>query len=98
MERHDNLLYEGREIIMTMLAVFRSRAQTLEFVSRLRTAGVPVQTVSTPAEAGVGCGISAKFEEQFYPRVRIIFGKKKYSSFSGFMKNSSGGFFYFSRS
>ncbi len=76
-----------------MLAVFRSRAQTLEFVSRLRTAGV-----STPAEAGVGCGISAKFEEQFYPRVRIIFGKKKYSSFSGFMKNTSGGFFYFSRS
>ncbi len=79
---------------MTMLAVFRSRAQTLDFVSRLRAAGVPAQTVATPADAGVGCGISARFEESFLPRVKILLGKRPYSSFSGFMKNRSGTFVY----
>ncbi len=44
---------------MTVLAVFRSRSQTLDFLSRLRNAGVPSQAVNTPREAGVGCVISA---------------------------------------
>ncbi|MDE7158731.1 MAG: DUF3343 domain-containing protein [Clostridiales bacterium] len=79
---------------MTMLAVFRSRAQTIDFVTYLRGAGVPVQTVSTPKEAGVGCGISARFDESFFPRVRFFLSKKSYSSFSGFMKNSGGRFAY----
>lgn len=79
---------------MTMLAVFRSRAQTLDFVSRLKAAGVPVQTVATPPAAGVGCGISAKFEENFFPRVSFLIGKRPYSSFSGFMKERGGSFVY----
>ncbi len=79
---------------MTMLAVFRSRAQALEFVSVLRGAGVPVQTVSTPKEAGVGCGISAKFDERFLARAKFLLGKKRYSSFSGFMKAGRDGYFY----
>lgn len=77
---------------MTVLAVFKSRAQTLDCVSYLRGAGVPAQTVSTPKEAGVGCGISAKFEDAFYPRVRALLSKKSYSSFSGYMKRTAGGF------
>lgn len=79
---------------MTMLAVFRSRAQTIDFVSVLRGAGVPVQTVSTPKEAGVGCGISARFDDSFFPRVRYSLGKRSYSSFAGFMKSGGGGFTY----
>lgn len=55
---------------MTLLAVFRSRAQTLEFVSALRGMGAAVQAVNTPKEAGVGCGISARFEGAFLPRAR----------------------------
>ena len=70
---------------MTMLAVFRSRAQTLEFISVLKASGVAAQAVNTPKEAGVGCGISAKFEEAFLSRVRLCLTKKQYSSFSGFM-------------
>lgn len=90
MQGKNNLLYEGREIIMTMLAVFRSRAHTLDFVARLKAAGVPVQTVATPPEAGVGCGISAKFEENFFPRVSFLIAKRPYASFSGFMKSMGG--------
>ncbi len=79
---------------MTMLAVFRSRAQTLEFISVLKAGGVPAQAVSTPKEAGVGCGISARFEENFSGRARALLGKRAYSSFSGFMVRRGARFVY----
>ena len=49
---------------MTILAVFRSRAQSLDYLSALKAAGVSAQAVSTPKEAGVGCGLSVKFDER----------------------------------
>lgn len=79
---------------MTMLAVFRSRAQALEYISVLKASGVPTQPVSTPREAGVGCGISAKFEELHLSRARAILVKKHYSSFSGFMVKRGSRFSY----
>ncbi len=75
---------------MTILAVFRSRAQTLEYLSALKADGVPAQAVNTPKEAGVGCGISAKFEEAFFPRARACLAKRRYTSFSGFMRVNGG--------
>ncbi len=71
---------------MTVLAVFRSRMQTLDFLTALKGAGVPAQAVSTPQEAGVGCGISAKFDARFLERARALLAKKKYSSFAGFLR------------
>ncbi len=79
---------------MTILAVFRSRAQSLDFLARVKAAGVSAQAVSTPKEAGVGCGVSVKFEEAFYPKARRVLAGRQYSAFAGFMKNSGGGFFY----
>ena len=79
---------------MTMLAVLRSRAQTLELVSSLKAAGIPAQTVSTPKEAGVGCGISAKFEENFLPRVQALLKRRTYSSFSGIMRCAGNAYAY----
>lgn len=73
---------------MTVLAVFRSRSQTLDFLSRLRNAGVPSQAVNTPREAGVGCGISAKFDDNFMNRARAILDQYPYSSFSGFLSGT----------
>ena len=70
---------------MTVLAVFRSRAQTLDFLGVAKAAGIPAQAVSTPKEAGVGCGISAKFDERFLGRAKLLLAKKHYSSFSGFL-------------
>ncbi len=71
---------------MTVLAVFRSRAQTLDFIALLRTLGVPAQAVSTPKEAGVGCGISARFDERFLEKAKLALKKKPYSSFAGFLR------------
>jgi len=79
---------------MTILAVFRSRAQTLDFISALKSAGVPAAAVNTPKEAGVGCGISAKLDERFLPRAKFVFGRKAYSSFAGFMRASGERFVY----
>lgn len=71
---------------MTMLAVFRSRAQTLDFTSALRAAGVVVSAVNTPKEAGVGCGVSARFADRDFARAQAVFRRRTYSSFAGFMK------------
>ena len=79
---------------MTMIAVFRSRAQALEYISFLKANGVPAQAVNTPKEAGVGCGISAKFDEGFYSRARACLGKKRYTAFSGFMVRKTNRFSY----
>ncbi len=79
---------------MTILAVFRSRAQTLDYVAALKSAGIPASAVATPKEAGVGCGISAKFEENFFARARFFLQKRPYASFSGFMRRTGDKFVY----
>ncbi len=77
---------------MTMLAVFRSRAQALDALALLKGAGVPVQAVSTPKEAGIGCGISVRFEGKFFPRVRAIVAARRYSAFWGYLRACGGAF------
>lgn len=79
---------------MTVLAIFRSRAQALEYISALRAGGVPAQAVGTPREAGVGCGVSAKFDEAFLSRARLALTKRQYTSFSGFMIGKGNRFGY----
>lgn len=68
---------------MTVLAVFRSRAQTLDFISRLQQYGAAAQAVNTPKEAGVGCGLSAKFDGAALLRAKMILRRTVYSSFAG---------------
>lgn len=77
---------------MTMLAVFRSRAQALDAVSRLGNAGVPAQAVSTPKEAGYGCGLSVRFDARFYPRVAPVLKKRAYPAFAGYFRACGGTF------
>ncbi len=69
---------------MTVLAVFRSRSQTLDFVSRLSRNGVNVQTINTPKEANVGCGLSAKFSSSNLVQAKFILKNVRYSAFVGF--------------
>ena len=71
---------------MTMLAVFRSRAQALDALTLLKGAGIPAQAVSTPKEAGVGCGISVRFDGKFFPRVRTLLAKRRYVAFGGYLR------------
>lgn len=71
---------------MMMLAVFRSRAHSLEYAERLNAYGVPAVTVSTPKEAKIGCGLCVRFEARYFVRAQAILKMGRYASFKGFYK------------
>ena len=67
-----------------ILAVFRSRSQTLEFISRLNANGICATAVTTPREANVGCGISARLNGSDLYRARYVLNGCSRSAFVGF--------------
>ena len=71
---------------MTMLAVFRSRAHSLNYAERLQTYGVPAVTMPTPKEAQIGCGLCVRFDARYFPRAQAILKTGRYTSFKGFYK------------
>ena len=72
---------------MTILAVFRSRAQALDYAGRLYKYGVAAQTVPAPKEANIGCGLCVKFDKSALPRAQAVLRLGKYSAFRGFYTN-----------
>lgn len=71
---------------MSVLAVFRSRSQSLDFAERLQGYGIAAETVAAPKEAQIGCGLCVRFEEKNFARVRAVLRLGKYSTFKGFYK------------
>lgn len=71
---------------MMVLAVFRARAQSLDYAERLQKYGVTATTMPTPKEAKIGCGLCVRFDGRYYPRAKAILKTTKYSSFKGFYK------------
>lgn len=71
---------------MTILAVFRSRSHSLDYVERLNIYGVSATTMPTPKEAKIGCGLCVRFDERSLVRARAILKTGRYSSFKGFYK------------
>ena len=79
-----------------ILAAFRSRAQAIDALAKLKSASVVASLVNTPREANIGCGLSIKFFESFLPRARVILARGGYSSFWGYLAayNSDGRKFF----
>ena len=71
---------------MMILAVFRSRANSLAYAERLISYGVPCSTVSAPKEANIGCGLCVRFDGRYFIRARAVLKRERYSSFRGFYK------------
>lgn len=71
---------------MSILAVFRSRSQSLDFAEKLLKYGISAETVAAPKEAKIGCGLCVRFEERNFTRVFAILKIGKYSTFKGFYK------------
>jgi len=71
---------------MTLLAVFRSRSQSLDYARRLNEYGVMATTVPTPKEVKIGCGLCVKFDARYFVRAQAIMKTGKYTSFKGFYK------------
>lgn len=71
---------------MMILAVFRSRSESLDFAQRLRSYGVTSETVAAPKEARIGCGLCVRFEEKVFNRAKAVLITAKYKTFKGFYK------------
>ena len=64
------------------IIAFRSRSDTLAFYEFLKGNGVFVSVVTTPKEAGVGCGLSVKTDKSFAPFINNalrLFRRKSYA-------------------
>lgn len=66
-----------------ILAVFRSRTETLNFASILRSYGVNCSVVNTPRRINVSCGISVQFSSRNLPIVKQILSRRKFDTFAG---------------
>ena len=71
---------------MMILAVFRSRSQSLDYANKLRAYGVISETVSAPKDAKIGCGLCVRFDAKVFVRAQAVLKSVKYSSFKGFYK------------
>ena len=71
---------------MMILAVFRSRAHSLDYANKLRSYGVVSETVTAPKEAKIGCGLCVRFDAKSFIRAQAVLKTSKYSSFKGFYK------------
>ncbi len=71
---------------MMILAVFRSRSQSLDYAERLYKYGVAANTVPAPKEARIGCGLCVRFDARAFVRARAILKTGRYSSFKGFYR------------
>lgn len=63
---------------------FRSRAHTVRFYNRLIGRGIRCEIISTPKEAGVGCGLSVKTPTEAFAVVKRITRSMDLNSFAGF--------------
>lgn len=71
---------------MFLLAVFRSRAQSVEYAERLKRYGVALELVPTPREAKIGCGLCVRFPVRDYAKAKAVLVQGRYSTFKGFYK------------
>lgn len=81
-------IYKGFNTLYIM-AAFRSRTQTLEFLDMLRYFNVRAELVNTLKEAGVGCGLSVRFSEENLHTAKNALLQKSFSAFAGFFKVSN---------
>lgn len=78
-----------------IIAVFRSRNETLYLANMLNAQGRKVMVINTPKEAGQACGISVRFEECVLALAKKCLGERPFRSFVGFFrirKTASGNF------
>ena len=75
-----------------VIAVFRSRAETIRFYEFLTSNGFGATIINTPKEAGVGCGLSVKVPfgaTALVKRAAAYFPAKTFAGF--FAVKASGG-------
>ncbi len=71
---------------------FRSRSDTIKFSNFLKNNGFESEIVSTPKEAGIGCGLSVKTYPSMIPMIVTALKMANLKSFAGifFVKTLGG--------
>lgn len=69
---------------MNIIAVFRSRTETLTFANILSSYGISVSVITTPRTINVSCGISARFSAIYKEKAQEIINRRKFNTFAGF--------------
>ncbi len=81
---------------MTIIAVFRSRNQAMDYGRRLKNFYVPSDISTAPKEANIGCGLAVKFDSAYIQKAKSVIRLGGYSEFRGFFvrdyRNGSGAF------
>lgn len=78
---------------MSILAVFKSRTQTIEFSRALKSRGIAAKLVSAPKQAKAGCALACEFPYASFGTAKNALKNRNYSAFAGFYKavNTGGG-------
>ena len=65
----------------TCIVVFRSKTDLFSFINEFKRSGGRIETVATPKEAKIGCGLSAKIEERYLSLAVSLIKAGDYNSF-----------------
>ena len=69
--------------MLYLIAVFRSRNETLYFANMFKSKGMQVSIVNTPKQAGQTCGISVKFDPKYLSYAKYFLSSKPFRAFQG---------------
>ena len=68
------------------IAAFRSRLQVMAFEDALKQHGLKASIVTTPRAVALGCGLSVRFEEADFPRVKALYQAMGLGNLIGFYR------------
>lgn len=71
---------------MMIVAVFRSRTQSMDYAERLKQHGVFAEIVPAPKEARIGCGLCVRFDVKQFIRAKAVMHTARYSAFKGYYR------------
>ena len=68
------------------IAAFASRLQVMAFEEALKKQGLKASIVTTPRAVALGCGLSVRFEEADFPRVKALYKALGLGNLIGFYR------------
>ena len=68
------------------IAAFRSRLQVMAFEDAMKHQGLHASIVTTPRAVTLGCGLSVRFEEADFPKVKVLYKALGLGNLIGFYR------------
>ncbi len=68
------------------IAAFSSRLQVMAFEDALKQRGMKASIVTTPRAVALGCGLSVRFEEKDFARIKALYHALGMGNLIGFYR------------